>query len=140
MASDLHEREGSGLKAGYSPPHCSTTSSAGKIPLPTWDLYPQTSDDDAASEVDLGNPSSHKKGRRGQGNWGSRSGESSDSSHSTRSTTLGGGRRKKKDGFSSRIQIPEFGGKRVIQAMSPMPSNSGLGVSPIIGTTTRTLT
>ena len=112
MASDLHEREGSGLKAGYSPPRRSTTSSAGKIPLPTRGPYPQTSDDDAASEGDLGNPSSCKKGRRGRGNRGSRSGESSDSSHSTRSTTLGGGRRKKKDGFSSKIQIPEFGGKK----------------------------
>ena len=112
MASDLHEQEGSGLKASYSPPHRSTTSSASKIPLPAWGLYPQTSDDNAASEVDLGDPSSHKKGRRGRGNRGSRSGESSDSSHSTRSTTSGGRRRKKKDGFSSKIQIPEFGGKK----------------------------
>ena len=57
-------------------------------------------------------PSSHKKGRRSQGNRGSRSGESSDSSHSARSSTSSGGRRKKKDGFSSKIQIPEFGGKK----------------------------
>ena len=112
MVSDLHKREGSGLKAGYSLPHRSTTSSAGKIPLPMWGPYPQTFDDDAASEMDLVDPSSPKKGRRGQGNRGSRSGESSDSSHSTRSTTSGGGRRKKKDGFSNKIQIPEFGGKK----------------------------
>ena len=57
-------------------------------------------------------PSSHRKGRRNWGNRGSRSGESSDSSHSTRSSTSSGGRRKKKDGFSSKIQIPEFGGKK----------------------------
>ena len=57
-------------------------------------------------------PSSHKKGRRSRGNRGSRSGESLDSSHSARSTTSSGGRRKKKDGFSSKIQIPEFGGKK----------------------------
>ena len=57
-------------------------------------------------------PSSHKKGRRSRGNRGSQSGESSDSSHSTRSSTSSGGRRKKKDGFSSKIQIPEFGGKK----------------------------
>ena len=74
--------------------------------------YPQTSDDDATSDGGLVDPSSHKKGRRGQDNWGSRSGESSDSSHSTRSTISGGGRRKKKDRFSSKIQIPEFGGKK----------------------------
>ena len=60
----------------------------------------------------LVDPSSCKKGRRSQGNRGSRSGESSDGSHSTRSTTSSGGRRKKKDGFSSKIQIPEFGGKK----------------------------
>ena len=35
-----------------------------------------------------------------------------DGSHSTRSTTSSGGRRKKKDEFSSKIQIPEFGGKK----------------------------
>ena len=57
-------------------------------------------------------PSSHKKGRRSRGNRGSRSGKSLDSSHSARSTTSSGRRRKKKDGFSSKIQIPEFGGKK----------------------------
>ena len=57
-------------------------------------------------------PSSHRKGRRNRGNRGSRSGESSDSSHSARSSTSSGGRRKKKDGFSSKIQIPEFSGKK----------------------------
>ena len=57
-------------------------------------------------------PSSRKKWRRNQGNRGSRGGESSDSSHSARSSTSSGGRRKKKDGFSSKIQIPEFGGKK----------------------------
>ena len=74
--------------------------------------YPQTSDDEAASDAGLMDPSSHKKGRRSQGNRGSQSGESSDSSHSARSSTSSGGKRKKKDGFSSKIQIPEFGGKK----------------------------
>ena len=95
-------------QTSYSP----RVSRTGKIPLPVSGLYPQTSDDDTASEVDLVDPSSHKKGTRGRGNRGSRSGESSDSSHSTRSTTSSGGRRKKRDGFSSKIQIPEFGGKK----------------------------
>ena len=111
-ASDLHEREGSGPKAGFSPSRHSTTSSVGKVPSPTWGPYPQTSDDDATSEVGLVDPSSCRKGRRSQGNRGSRSGESSDGSHSTRSTTSSGGRRKKKDGFSNKIQIQEFGGKK----------------------------
>ena len=112
MASDPHKQEGSRPKAGFSPSRCSTTSSVGKVPSPVRGPYPQTSDDNATSDVGLVDPSSRKKGRRSQGNRGSRSGESSDSSHSTRSTTSSGGRRKKKDGFSSKIQIPEFGGKK----------------------------
>ena len=112
MASDLHKREGSRPKAGFSPARHLTTSSVGKVPSPVRGPYPQTSDDDATSDVGLMDSSSHKKGRRSRGNRGSRSGESSDSSHSARSTTPSGGRRKKKDGFSSKIQIPEFGGKK----------------------------
>ena len=139
-ASDQHKPERSRPKAGLSPSRCLPTSSVGKVPPPIRGPYPQTSDDDATSDVGLMDPSSHKKGRRSQGNRGSRSGESSDSSHSTRSSTSSGGRRKKKDGFSSKIQIPEFGGKRAIQAMSLMPSDSGLGASPTTGTTMRTLT
>ena len=111
-ASDQHEAERRGPKAGLSPSRGSTTSSVGKVPSPIRGPYPQTSDDDATSDVGLVDPSSHKKGRRSWGNRGSRSGESSNSSHSTRSSTFSGGRRKKKDGFSSKIQIPEFGGKK----------------------------
>ena len=42
----------------------------------------------------------------GRGNQGNRSGSDSDE------TLTSGGRHKKKDGFSSKIQIPEFGGKK----------------------------
>ena len=112
MASDQHEAEKRGPKAGLSPSCHSTTSSVGKVPSPVKGPYPQTSDDDTTSDVGLADPFSHKKGRRSRGNRGSQSGESSDSSHSARSSTFSGGRRKKKDGFSSKIQIPEFGGKK----------------------------
>ena len=112
MSSDQHEAERRGPKAGLSPSHHSTTSSVSKVPAPIRGPYPQTSDDDTTSDVGLVDPSSHKKGRRSQGNRGGLSGESSDSSHSTRPSTSSGGRRKKKDGFSSKIQIPEFGGKK----------------------------
>ena len=111
MPSDQPEAKKRGPKAGLSPSHRSTTSLVGKIPSPIRGPYPQTSDDDATSDVDLVDPS-HKKGRRNWGNRGSRGGESLDSSHSTRSSTSSGGRRKKKDGFSSKIQIREFGGKK----------------------------
>ena len=111
-ASDQHEAEKRGPKNSLSPSHRLTTSSVSKIPSPIRVPYPQTSDDDATSDVGLVDPSSRRKGRRNQGNRGSRSGESSDSSHSARSSTSSGGRRKKKDGFSSKIQMPEFGGKK----------------------------
>ena len=111
-ASDQHKPKRRGPKASLSPSHRLTTSSVGKVPSPIRGPYPQTSDDDATSDVGLVDPSSRKKGRRSRGNRGSRSGESLDSSHSARSSTSSGGRRKKKDGFSSKIQIPEFGGKK----------------------------
>ena len=112
MPSDQHEAEKRGPKTSLSPSRRSTTSSIGKVPSPKRGPYPQTSDDDATSDVSLVDPSSRRKGKRNRGNRGSQGGESSDSSHSTRTSTSSGGRRKKKDGFSSKIQIPEFGGKK----------------------------
>ena len=112
MPSDQPEAERRGPKDGLSPSCCWTTSSVGKILSPIRGPYPQTSDDDVTSDVGLVDPSSHRKGKRSRGNRGGRSGESSDSSHSVKSSASRGGRRKKKDGFSSKIQIPEFGGKK----------------------------
>ena len=112
MPSDHREAGSRGPKDGLSPSRRSTTSSVGKIPSPMRGPYPQTSDDDVTSDGGLVDPSSHMKGRRGRGSRGGQSGEGSDSSHSVRSSASRGGRRKKKDGFSSKIQIPEFGGKK----------------------------
>ena len=112
MPSDQPEAERRGPKASLSPSCHSTTSSVGKIPSPIRGPYPQTSDDNTTSDVGLVDPSSRRKGKRSHGNRGGQSGESSDSSHSIRSSTSRGGRRKKKDGFSSKSQIPEFGGKK----------------------------
>ena len=112
MPSDQPEAERRGPKDGLSPSRRLTTSSVGKIPSPMRGPYPQTSDDDVTSDVGLVDPSSRRKGKRGRGSKGGRSGESSDSSHSVKSSASKGGRRKKKDGFSSKIQIPEFGGKK----------------------------
>ena len=140
MPSDQPEAKRRGPKAGLSPSRCSTTSSVGKIPSPIRGPYPRTSDDNATSDVGLVDPSSRRKGKRSQGNRGGRSGESSDTSHSVGSSTSRGGRKKKKDGFSSKIQIPDLVGKRAIQVRSLMPSDSGLGASPTTGTTMRTLT
>ena len=55
---------------------------------------------------------SYKKRQRSRGSKSSRSSKSDGSaSDSNRSTSSNGGR-KKKDGFSSKIHIPEFGGKK----------------------------
>ena len=112
MPKDQPEAERRGPKAGLSPSRHLTTSSVGKIPSPIRGPFPQTSDDDATLDVGPVDPSSRRKGKRSRGNRGGWSGESSDSSHSVGSSTSRGGRRKKKDGFSSKIQIPEFGGKK----------------------------
>ena len=112
MPSDPPEAERRGSKDGFTPSRRTTTSSVGKIPSPMRGPYPQTSDDDVTSDGGLAGPSSHRKGKRSHGSRGGRSGESLDSSHSVQPSVSRGGRRKKKDGFSSKIQIPEFGGKR----------------------------
>ena len=112
MPSDHREAESRWPKDGLFPSHRSTTSSVGKIPSPMRGPYPQTSDDDVTSDGGQVDPSSHRKGKRGRGSRGGRIGESSDSSHSARSSASRGGRRKKKDGFSSKTQIPEFNGKK----------------------------
>ena len=110
MPKDQPEAERRGPKAGLSPSCRSTTSSVGKIPSPIRGPFPQTSDNDATLDVGLVDPSSRRKGKRSRGNRGGQSGESSDSSHSIGSSTSRG--KRKKDGFSSKIQIPEFGGKK----------------------------
>ena len=66
----------------------------------------QSSDDD---EVSTDTSISDKTPRRRRGSQMSSSSWSGSDSDGTRSS---GGRHKKKDGFSSKIQIPEFGGKK----------------------------
>ena len=112
MPSNQHETEKGRPETGLPSSRHSIASPIGKAPPPMKGPYPQTSDNEVASDAGLVDPSSRKKGRRTRSNQGSRSGESSDSSHFTRSSTSRGSRRKKKDGFSSKIQIPEFGGKK----------------------------
>ena len=65
----------------------------------------QSSDDDGVSDTSISDKPPHRRcgSRRSRS---SRSGSDSDGTHSS------GGRHKKKDGFSSKIQIPKFGGKK----------------------------
>ena len=77
--------------------------------------YPplQSSDDGGlttdGSATDLTSYKKRRRSRGSKGSWGSKSeGSASDSNQSTSSS----GGRKKKDGFSSKIHIPDFGGKK----------------------------
>ena len=65
-----------------------------------------TSDEEGVSTDTATSGKSLCKRHGGRGNQGNRSGSDSDE------TPTPGGRWKKKDGFSSKIQIPEFGGKK----------------------------
>ena len=68
--------------------------------------HPHSSDDDGVSS-DASNHDRPLRRRRGsRGSQKSRSGSNSDDTRTSRR------RQKKKDGFSSKIQIPEFGGKK----------------------------
>ena len=89
--------------AGSSPtPGCSADSPVGRA----FPSHHQSSDNDGVStDTSISDgPSRRRHGSRRS--RGSQSGSDSDGSHSS------GGRQKKKDGFSSKIQIPEFGGKK----------------------------
>ena len=50
------------------------------------------------------------------------------------------GEERRRMDFLAKSKFRSLAGKRAIQAMSLMPSDSGLGASPIIGTTMRTHT
>ena len=66
----------------------------------------QSSDDDGIStDMSISDGPSRRRS-------GSRRSQSSQSGSDSDGTCSSGGRRKKKDGFSSKIQIPEFGGKK----------------------------
>ena len=86
-----------------SPPRGSTRG------LPVREATPNhhyTSDDDGVStDTSISNKLPHRR----HGSRGSQSNRSGSDSDETRSS---GGRQKKKDGFSSKIQIPKFGGKK----------------------------
>ena len=113
VAGGLLEQGRDGASSDFSPPHRTSGSPLNRLSSPA--CYPplQSSDDGGlttdGSATDL---TSYKKRRRSRGNKSSRSSKSDGSaSDSNRSTSSNGGR-KKKDGFSSKIHIPKFGGKK----------------------------
>ena len=97
----------------FPPPHRIMGSPLGRLPSPTRYWYLQTSDDGGlttdGSATEL---TSHKKRQRSRGSKGSRSGKSNGSTSDSNRSASCNGERKKKDGFSSKIHIPEFSGKK----------------------------
>ena len=84
-----------------------------RLSFPTRYPHLQTSDDGGlTTDGSAAEITSYKKRQRSRGSKGSRSGKSDGStSVSNRSASSNGGRRKK-DGFSSKIHVLEFGGKK----------------------------
>ena len=140
MASDPHEREGSGLKASFSPSHHSTTSSVGKVPSPILGPYPQTSDDDATSDVGLVTPHLTRKGEGAEATEVAEVVKARMVPIPPDPLLLVEGEGKRRMDFLAKSRFQSLVGKRAIWVMSLMPSDSGLDASPIIGPTMRTLT
>ena len=108
MTGGLPERGRDGASSDFS-----SGSPLNRLPSPA--CYPplQSSDDGGlttdGSAADL---TSYKKRRRSRASKGSRSSKSEGSASDSNQSTSSKGGRKKKDGFSSKIHIPEFGGKK----------------------------
>ena len=112
-AGGPQEQERDGATSDFSPSCRTTGSPLNRLPFPTRYQHLQTSDDgDLTTDGSAAEFTSYKKRRRSRGSKGSKSGKSDMStSDSNRSASSNGGR-KKKDGFSSKIHIPEFGSKK----------------------------
>ena len=113
VAGGLQEQERDGATSDFSPPRRTTGSLLTRFPSPTHYQHLQTSDDgDLTTDASTTELTSHKKRQRSRGSKGSRSGESDRSTSDSNRSAFSNGGRKKKDGFSSKIHIPEFGGKK----------------------------
>ena len=112
-AGGLREQGREGATSDFSLPRRIIGSPLGRLPSPTHYHCLQTSDDGGLStDGSTTELTSHRKRQRSRGSKGSRSGKSNGStSDSNRSASYNRGR-KKKDGLSSKIYIPEFGGKK----------------------------
>ena len=113
VAGGLPERERDGTTSDFSPPCRTSGSPLNRLSSPACYPHLQTSDDGGlTTDGSAAEFTSYKKRQRSRGSKGSRSGKSDGStSDSNRSASSNGGR-KKKDGFSSKIHIPKFGGKK----------------------------
>ena len=112
-AGGLQERERDGATSNFFPPHRIVDSPLNRLPSPTCYQHLQTSDDgDLTTDGSTAEFTSYKKRQRNRGSKSSRSGRSDKSTNDSSKSASSNGERKKKDGFSSKIHIPEFGGRK----------------------------
>ena len=112
-ARGLQERERDGATSDFSPPRRATGSPLNRLPSPTCYQHLQTSDDgDLTTDGSAAEFTSYKKRRRSRGSKGSKSGKSDMSTSDSNRSASSNGERKKKDGFSRKIHIPKFSGKK----------------------------
>ena len=113
VAGGLLEQERDGATSDFSPLHRTTGSSLNRLSSPAHYPHLQTSDDrDLTTDGSAAEFTSYRKRRRSRGSKGSRSGRSDRSTSASNGSASSNGGRKKKDGFSSKTHIPEFGGKK----------------------------
>ena len=107
------ERESDRSGAGFSPPRGTLGSFRGRSPSSAHHSHSQVSDDgDLPTDGDSMDDGSRKKKRRSKSSRSDQSVRSGKSTHSSGRSTPSGGGKRKKDGFSSKIQIPTFGGNK----------------------------
>ena len=83
-----------------------------RSPSPAHHLHSQASDDgDLMTDGNSTDYMSHRK-KQSRGSRSSQAGRSDKSTSNPNKSTSSNGGKKKKDGFSSKIQIPAFGGKK----------------------------
>ena len=113
VAGGLLEQERDGATSDFSPLHRTTGSSLNRLYSPAHYPHLQTSDDrDLTTDGSSAEFTSYRKRRRSRGSKGSQSGRSDRSTSDSNGSASSNGGRKKKDGFSSKTHIPEFGGKK----------------------------
>ena len=112
-ARGIQEQERDGSTTDFSPPCRIIGSPINRLPSPAHYQHLQTSDDgDLTTDGSTAEFTSHKKRQRSRGSKGSRSDKSDKSTNDSNKSASSNGERKKKDGFSSKIHIPEFSGKK----------------------------
>ena len=116
MQPEVSEKQRDGSATDFSPPCRTVSSLVDRFPSPACYQHHQASDDeDLTTDGSSTDYTSHRKKHRGRGSRSSqsgRSGKSTSNSNKSNKSTSSNGERKKKDVFSSKIHILEFGGKK----------------------------